>query len=125
MIFLDTHVLVWFNEGSSSRLTRTARRAIEADGVAASPMAIFELDLLHEIGRISHGGRATLDFLGPSLGLVVAAIHFDEVTAAAASLTWTRDPFDRLIVAHASAGGNGLVTKDRTIRGHYPHAIWD
>lgn len=38
--------------------------------------------------------------------------------------SWTRDPFDRLIVANAKAAGAPLITKDERIRKHYRRAIW-
>jgi len=39
--------------------------------------------------------------------------------------TWTRDPFDRLIVSQARLADVPLLTRDRTIHTHYPRAIWD
>jgi PIN domain nuclease of toxin-antitoxin system len=44
---------------------------------------------------------------------------------AAAGLTWTRDPFDRLIAAHAIVADAPLLTADRTILDNLPQAIWD
>ncbi|MDQ1473147.1 MAG: hypothetical protein QOJ99_4627, partial [Bryobacterales bacterium] len=39
--------------------------------------------------------------------------------------TWTRDPFDLMIVSHAKANGYApLVTADESIRAHYPKAVW-
>jgi PIN domain nuclease of toxin-antitoxin system len=38
--------------------------------------------------------------------------------------SWTRDPFDRLIVGQASANGAVLVTKDAGIRQNYKQSIW-
>jgi PIN domain nuclease of toxin-antitoxin system len=37
---------------------------------------------------------------------------------------WTRDPFDRLIVANAKAAAAPLVTKDEMVRGNYSRALW-
>jgi acetylornithine deacetylase/succinyl-diaminopimelate desuccinylase-like protein len=37
---------------------------------------------------------------------------------------WTRDPFDRLIVANAMADGATLITADRVILRHFDQAIW-
>ena len=42
----------------------------------------------------------------------------------AAEQKWVRDPFDRLIVGHASANDAPLVTKDEKIRKHYRRAVW-
>jgi PIN domain nuclease of toxin-antitoxin system len=44
---------------------------------------------------------------------------------AAAGLTWTRDPFDRLIAAHAILSGAPLLTADRRILANLPQATWD
>ncbi len=48
-----------------------------------------------------------------------------ELGQAAADLSWTRDPFDRLISAHAIVANAPLVTADETIREHLPLAVWD
>jgi PIN domain nuclease of toxin-antitoxin system len=39
-------------------------------------------------------------------------------------ITWTRDVFDRLIVANAMVNGNILLSKDHKIRENYIHARW-
>jgi len=39
-------------------------------------------------------------------------------------LSWTRDAFDRLIVAQAALDRAALVTRDRLILKHYPKALW-
>lgn len=68
---------------------------------------------------------AVLSELRRSLGLTVNAAPFPAVVAAATDLTWTRDPFDRLISAQAVAEGDILLTKDRRIRKHLDLARWD
>ena len=42
----------------------------------------------------------------------------------ALELDWTRDLFDRLIVAQAALDGAALVTTDKVIRKHYSKAVW-
>jgi PIN domain nuclease of toxin-antitoxin system len=42
----------------------------------------------------------------------------------ASELTWTRDPFDRLIVAQAMGKNFRLLTKDAGIRRHSSLAFW-
>jgi PIN domain nuclease of toxin-antitoxin system len=46
------------------------------------------------------------------------------VVHAAESTDFTRDPFDRLIVAHASLHGAPLVTKDEHLHRHHASAVW-
>jgi PIN domain nuclease of toxin-antitoxin system len=60
-----------------------------------------------------------------SLGLAVADISLTELVQAAAGLAWTRDPFDRLIAAHAILADAALITADRTILDNLPQAAWD
>jgi len=50
---------------------------------------------------------------------------FPAIVRAAESQDWTRDLFDRLIVAEASLFDAPLVSKDVTIQANYPQAIWD
>jgi len=46
------------------------------------------------------------------------------VETEAAPLTWTRDPFDRLIVGDATGANSALLTKDSTILANCPLAEW-
>jgi PIN domain nuclease of toxin-antitoxin system len=48
-----------------------------------------------------------------------------ELAQTAVGLTWTRDPFDRVIAAHAIVADAPLVTADRTILDNLPLATWD
>lgn len=45
------------------------------------------------------------------------------IIEAALEQPWTRDPFDRIVVAHAALRESPLVTRDRNVRGHYPQAV--
>jgi PIN domain nuclease of toxin-antitoxin system len=44
--------------------------------------------------------------------------------ASALAESWTRDPFDRLIVARARATELPLLTKDMKIHAHFKAAVW-
>lgn len=79
---------------------------------------------LYEIGRVSEPPSAPLSALRRGLGLELADASLADVIQAAAPLSWTRDPFDRLIAAHAIVANAPLVTADRTIRESLPLAIW-
>lgn len=121
---LDTHVVCWLYEGRSELLSAAAREAVEHGQLAISPIVDLELQLLHEIGRILKGPGTVLPALAREIGLQVAATEYPRIIAAARDLSWTRDPFDRLIVAHATLAGARLVTKDRLIRKYCPAAVW-
>lgn len=125
MIYLDTHVVVWLYTGDHVRIPRSARELISAEEIRISPMVVLELALLHEIGRLSSTPDDALAYLAQRIGLTICDLPFSSVVQAAASLGWTRDPFDRLIVAQAAVRGSPLITIDRRIRASYPHTIWD
>ena len=124
MIHLDTHVLVWVLAGEQARLPLPVRTLLDTERLAISPMVSLELTYLHEIGRITATADEVLDALRPTLELVVPTAPFAEVVAAATALTWTRDPFDRVIAGNAIADGAALLTADRTLRRQLSAALW-
>lgn len=63
--------------------------------------------------------------LRQSIGLEVVDVSFAELVDTAVGVTWTRDPFDRLLSAHAIVADVPLITADRTILDHLPLATWD
>lgn len=88
-------------------------------------IAVLELTYLHEVGRARDSADVMLAALRRSIGLTVADLSVADLVAAAAGLSWTRDPFDRLIAAHAIVAGAPLITADRTLLEHLPQAVWD
>jgi PIN domain nuclease of toxin-antitoxin system len=63
--------------------------------------------------------------LRAQLGVRVCDHSFPDLAETALFETWTRDPFDLLIVSHAKANNYSLlVTEDEKIRQHYPKALW-
>jgi PIN domain nuclease of toxin-antitoxin system len=124
VIHLDTHVVVWLYAGDLTRFPSAARRRLEREELRVSPIVALELDYLHEVGRTAEDASAVLGELARTVGLAQDEGNLAAVVAAARVLTWTRDPFDRLIVGHAAAAGAALLTKDRTIRRRYRHALW-
>jgi PIN domain nuclease of toxin-antitoxin system len=124
MILLDTHLLVWLYAGLVSRIPATVQRRLNREQLALSPFVRLELGYLYEIGRIKAPADAVVDELRARLELVVADVAAASVCEAALAFTWTRDPFDRLLAAHATVSGLTLVTKDESIRRHLPLAWW-
>lgn len=126
MIHLDTHIVIWLYQGFLAKLSQGARSLIETDSIAVSPMVTFELAILFELGRVSEGPDAVLSELRRTTGLIVAGERFDEAARAASHqrFAFTRDPFDRLIAAHAYVAGVPLLTKDERLREHLDFAVW-
>ena len=124
MTYLDTHVVIWLFGGERHRLSTAATEQIRNEELLVSPAVVLELQLLHEIKRLRAVAFKVIERLSSEIGLVVCRLPFTSVLEHAVKQTWTRDPFDRLIVAQASANDAALVTKDGEIRGHYKRSIW-
>ena len=124
VIRLDTHVVVWLYTGEIERLSAPAIEAIESHLPFISPMVQLELTYLHEIGRLTVSGADIVGDLQERIGLRLSESTMTAVVHAAASLTWTRDCFDRIIVADAIVAAAHLVTKDDVIREHTTSALW-
>lgn len=125
MIHLDTHVALWLHTERIDRFPARARRVIDQDDLVLSPMVELELALLHEIGRLRPTPTQVLDQLADVLGVGRSVAPFTAAARAAAALSWTRDPFDRLICGTALADDAGLLTADRLIRANLPAAVWE
>jgi PIN domain nuclease of toxin-antitoxin system len=111
--------------GRTKQFGARARSALERSELLLSPMAFLELDYLREIGRGKMGASDVLRKLEAEIGLRLCDLDFATVATAALDESWTRDPFDRIIVANAKARGFALlISADATIQQHYPRAIW-
>jgi PIN domain nuclease of toxin-antitoxin system len=73
---------------------------------------------------VTEPASAPLAALERALGVQIADASLAELIRAAGPLAWTRDPFDRLIAAHAIVADVGLVTADETILENLPQATW-
>jgi PIN domain nuclease of toxin-antitoxin system len=123
--YVDTQVAIWLNEANLAKLSRKALSLIQISDVRISPMAVVELQYLYEIRRIILKPQDILVKLGAEIGLTVCGHPFPAIAEMALGETWTRDPFDRVIVAHAKSNGAApLLTKDEVIRANYHNARW-
>lgn len=122
--YLDTHVAIWLFGGENRRLSARALEQIRHDEVLISPAVVLELQLLHEIKRVKTTALKVIDRLSAEIGLAICRIPFAAVVEHALDQAWTRDPFDRLIVANALANDAPLITKDEEVRRHYGRCVW-
>ena len=116
---LDTHFLIW--------ITRAAKRLrhfkwlsnYEPWGVSA--ISLLEIQFLAEIGRLDIRNPQFTDTLLADPRFVVDDVSFVAVCRKALTLSWTRDPFDRLICAHSLMRRVPLCSLDTAI--HENHKL--
>jgi PIN domain nuclease of toxin-antitoxin system len=100
------------------------RELVESSDPFVSPVVELELTYLYEVGRVNEPAEMPLASLRRSIDLQIADVGSAELMRAAMPLSWTRDPFDRLISAHAILADAPLITADETILGNLPQATW-
>ncbi len=114
MILLDTNALLWLEAGHH----RARPLAKQSTRLYVSPASLLEVQFLAELGRIRLKGVTSARELAEDDRWTVdeppAGMWFDEAHA----LAWTRDPFDRLIAAHALVRRWRLATSDANILKH-------
>ena len=125
LIYLDTHVVTWLRAGRTDLLPELARRLLEENELLISPFVVLELQYLFEIQRASEPAEVVLAALTRDVGLEVCELPFFEVARMALGQSWTRDPFDRIIVSQAALRNAPLLTRDQVIRDHYSQPVWD
>jgi len=122
-VHLDTHVALWIAAGDAKRLRPVASKLRRAR-LVVSPVVVVEMEVLREIGRIRSPVEDILTILREDHGVADASGSIADIAGAARPLGWTRDPFDRFIVAHAVADHATLLTADVTILEHCASARW-
>ena len=125
ILHLDTHVLVWLYAGEPERFSSRAQAALDHSHLMYSPIVELELLYLFEIGRITVPAGDILSYLEARIGVAPDQTSYSSVVKESCGLSWTRDPFDRLIVGAAMAGQHPLLTRDREIRRNCRLAFWD
>ena len=124
MIYLDTHAVVWLYAGLADKFNAPVRGLLNEQDIAISPIVRLELQFLHEIHRVADDADTIIADLASRIGLTIGNVDFNATISRALEISWTRDPFDRIIVANASLDNNILVSKDQNILSHYPFARW-
>jgi PIN domain nuclease of toxin-antitoxin system len=122
--FLDTHAAVFLWEGRAEAFGSASRELLEQATLFVSPLVRLELQFLRKIGKLKVEADQILGSLASDAGVVVTEDALNALVPLAMPLTWTRDPFDRLLVATALLHQAPLVTRDARIQENFPGAVW-
>ena len=123
-MFLDTHAAVFLHGGLLGEFSAEGRKLLETESLFLCPMAGLELQYLFEIGRVRYTAEQILKDLRLDISLTILDRHWQVIMEKSWEVTWTRDPFDRIIAAQALVENQKLLTRDGNIRKHCPLAVW-
>ena len=116
-ILLDTHFLIW--------LTLKSRQLSKFPWLdryrpwSVSPISLLEIQYLSEVDRLEVRNPEFTEQVQNDPRFIVDEIPLLSLVRQALDLSWTRDPFDRLLTAHSIARRIPFCTTDRMIRTHH------
>jgi PIN domain nuclease of toxin-antitoxin system len=123
--YLDSHIVMLLAAGRKNWMSTESLGLLRRSDLLLSPIAFLELEFLFEIKRSKHPARDLFEKVAHETGLRMCDLPFATVANAAVTEGWTRDPFDRMIVAQAKANGFAwLISSDEKFKRHYPRTVW-
>ncbi|MFC1662090.1 type II toxin-antitoxin system VapC family toxin [Gemmatimonadota bacterium] len=116
-VLLDTHFLLWAVMGADRLQGFPWLNAYRPWGI--SPVSFLEIQFLAEVGRLEVHQPGFSRAVAADPRFVIDEVPLVALVEKAIPLSWTRDPFDRLLAAHSHARRVPLCSLDRRIRaGH-------
>ncbi|GAG24383.1 unnamed protein product [marine sediment metagenome] len=122
--FLDTHITIWLYEKRLDLLSEKAKQYIEKNDLFISPVVKLEIEYLFEIKKIKDNSETICNFLEKTIDLKIEKSSFPEIIKISLNEKWTRDPFDRIIVAHSKLKDYTLISKDKKINKNYFRTLY-
>ena len=116
-LLLDTHFLIWIVLESKRLANFPWLERYRPWGI--SPVSFLEIQLLAEVGRLSVINPQFINTVSNDRRFIVDDLSLDTLVSHSLKLDWTRDPFDRLLVAHSLARRLAFCTTDRLVRSRH------
>jgi PIN domain nuclease of toxin-antitoxin system len=124
----DTLAIVWYLT-APRKLGAAARRHLEAADAGRTlccvpAIALVEIALLQERGRLGTGVREVLQALAGRVGYAILALDADQALEFA-GLLGVEDPMDRLVLAAARATSSPVLSVDDALDGFGVDRVWN
>jgi PIN domain nuclease of toxin-antitoxin system len=116
-LLLDTHFLIWIL--LRSRRLRRYPWLDDHRPWGVSPVSLLEIQFLAEVGRLTIKAPGFFEAFHADPRFCVDDPPFAAVIRHALGLSWTRDPFDRLLAAHSAVRRVPLCTADAAFVGSH------
>jgi PIN domain nuclease of toxin-antitoxin system len=114
---LDTHFLLWAVLGSNRLREFPWLDDLRPWGV--SPVSFLEIQFLAEVGRLEVVQPGFAEAVASDPRFILDEVPLVALVEKAIPLSWTRDPFDRLLAAHSDARRVPLCSLDRRVRKYH------
>ena len=126
-VLLDTHTLLWWLAGDSA-LSRRARAVIADTGnsVVVSAASAWEIAIKVRLGKLPTAAGLVEDFARyiELEGFELLPISAGHAIRAGLLPGTHRDPFDRMLIAHAQAENLALVSNERLFDSYGIRRLW-
>ena len=127
-LLLDTHALIWVSSGSHQLSPRALAEIEKQENIIYfSVVSLWELVIKQQIGKFSEShfalDQSSVDRL-LDVGYLLLPFHAQHVWKLQSLALHHRDPFDRALIAQATAEGLTIITRDAVFN-HYPvSTLW-
>jgi PIN domain nuclease of toxin-antitoxin system len=117
--------VAWLYAGLVDKFTPKAKAGIDDNNIVISQFVRLELQYLYEIGRIKIKPDKIIGNLAREIDLKMSECPLNNIIEEALKINWTRDVFDRLLVAETMRDQSLLlITADKKIREKFSQALW-
>jgi len=126
-LLLDTHTVIWFSEGETSKLSKFAKDELErvSNRKFISMATFWEISIKTSVGKLklNRDLMELRDFVR-QFNFILLNISVEHTLAIQKLEFIHRDPFDRMLVAQAAIEDFSIVTADKNIKQYPIKTIW-
>ncbi|MFC0820782.1 type II toxin-antitoxin system VapC family toxin [Moraxella marmotae] len=123
-VYLDTHAVIWLENGELHKFGQTSLDYLANCHLLISPMVKLELQYLYQKKRISENADTIIQSIANKANFSICQKNWLDIVNVALHCNFTKDAFDRLIVAHAMLDNSILISKDTNLTEHYVNCVW-
>ncbi|HEY3998605.1 MAG TPA: type II toxin-antitoxin system VapC family toxin [Candidatus Xenobia bacterium] len=118
-LLLDTHIFLWFLDGSPRLKASIRQRIAEADRVYVSAASVWEAAIKSTVGKLDTGGADLVAEIALN-GFIELPVSGRHAAGVATLPAIHNDPFDRLLVAQCLQEPLRLLTADPLLPAYSP-----
>ena len=120
-VLLDTHFLLWIVLDSDRLEAFPWLDNYRPWGI--SPVSFLEIQFLAEVDRLEVRQPQFLEAVATDSRFVIDEVPLLALVEKALPLSWTRDPFDRVLAAHSQARRIPLCSLDQQILAEHRYLV--